>query len=101
MLLINRREHNRLVNRLHLLPPTTKLGQGYIFTGVCDSVHKVGVGLGGCGLLRGGMVWGVPALGGACSGGMCVPGPGGGADGDSPRMATAAGVMHPTGMHAC
>ena len=23
-----------------LLPPTTKLGQGYIFTGVCDSVHR-------------------------------------------------------------
>ena len=26
-----------------LLPPATKLGQGYIFTGVCDSVHKGGV----------------------------------------------------------
>ena len=24
------------------LPPATKLGQGYIFTGVCDSVHKEG-----------------------------------------------------------
>ena len=23
-----------------LSPPTTKLGQGYIFTGVCDSVHR-------------------------------------------------------------
>ena len=23
----------------HILPPTTKLGQGYIFTGICDSVH--------------------------------------------------------------
>ena len=23
-----------------LLPPATKLGQGYIFTGVCDSVHR-------------------------------------------------------------
>ena len=22
-----------------LLPPPTKLGQGYVFTGVCDSVH--------------------------------------------------------------
>ena len=29
-----------------LLPPAMKLGQGYIFTGVCDSVHK-GWG-GGC-----------------------------------------------------
>ena len=25
-----------------LLPPATKLGQGYIFTGVCDSVHGGG-----------------------------------------------------------
>ena len=25
-----------------LLPPATKLGQGYIFTGVCDSVHREG-----------------------------------------------------------
>ena len=25
-----------------LLPPTTKLGQGYVFTGVCDSVHGGG-----------------------------------------------------------
>ena len=24
------------------LPPATKVGQGYIFTGVCDSVHKGG-----------------------------------------------------------
>ena len=33
-----------------LLPPATKLGQGYIFTGVCDSVHKGGT-------------WQVPPLG--------------------------------------
>ena len=25
------------------LPPATKLGQGYIFTGLCDSVHRGGV----------------------------------------------------------
>ena len=24
----------------YLLPPATKLGQGYVFTGVCDSVHR-------------------------------------------------------------
>ena len=36
------------------LPPATKLGQGYIFTGVCDSVHGeeacvvVGGGVSGC-----------------------------------------------------
>ena len=33
-----------------LLPPATKLGQGYIFTGVCDSVH----GGGACEVARGG-----------------------------------------------
>ena len=26
----------------HILPPATKLGQGYVFTGMCDSVHKGG-----------------------------------------------------------
>ena len=26
-----------------LLPPATKLGQGYVFTRVCDSVHRGGV----------------------------------------------------------
>ena len=25
---------------LYLLPPATKLGQGYVFTGACDSVHR-------------------------------------------------------------
>ena len=25
---------------LRSLPPATKLGQGYVFTGVCDSVHR-------------------------------------------------------------
>ena len=38
-----------------LLPPATKLGQGYIFTGVCDSACS-----GGC-LLRGGAWWRPPA----------------------------------------
>ena len=27
----------------HLLTPATKLGQGYVFIGVCDSVHRGGV----------------------------------------------------------
>ena len=39
------------------LPPATKLGQGYIFTGVCDSVHGGGGGL---------------VMGGACSRGGCL-----------------------------
>ena len=29
-----------LVSHLLLLPPATKLGQGYVFTRVCDSVHR-------------------------------------------------------------
>ena len=29
-----------LDNSIVFLPPATKLGQGYIFTGVCDSVHR-------------------------------------------------------------
>ena len=33
--------------RLAYLPPATKLGQGYVFTGVCDSVHR-GVCLSAC-----------------------------------------------------
>ena len=32
---------------LYSLPPATKLGQGYIFTGVCDSVNR-GVCLSAC-----------------------------------------------------
>ena len=31
-----------------LLPPATKLGQGYVFTGVCDSVHRGGICLSAC-----------------------------------------------------
>ena len=59
------------------LPPATKLGQGYVFTRVCDSVREGGrgaipaciaggipaclaAGLGGCACSRGG---------GVCSGG--------------------------------
>ena len=30
------------------LPPATKFWQGYIFTGVCDSVHGGGVGIPAC-----------------------------------------------------
>ena len=45
------------------LPPATKLGQGYIFTGVCDSVH------------RGGRAWlweGMPGGGGMHGCGVCM-----------------------------
>ena len=75
------------------LPPATKLGQGYIFTGVWGCLLLVGC------LLLGG-VWSQ----GSGPGGCLVPGgvwsrgmPGG----DPPGTATAAGGTHPTGMHSC
>ena len=49
------------------LPPATKFGQGYIFTGVCDSVHGGGVPAPGC------LLWGVPASGGTFSQGGSAP----------------------------
>ena len=53
------------------LPPATKLGQGYIFTGVCHSVNRGGVwSWGGC-LLPGGLFWGGSGPGGSARG---VPG---------------------------
>ena len=66
------------------LPPATKLGQGYIFTGVYDSVHRGGVCSRGSVVCSGGGVSapGGSALGGGCLllggclvlGGLCVPG---------------------------
>ena len=35
-----------------LLPPAMKFGQGYIFTGMCDSVHRGGVWSGPGGVLQ-------------------------------------------------
>ena len=35
-------------NNFVSLPPATKLGQGYVFTGVCDSVNRGGVYLSAC-----------------------------------------------------
>ena len=68
---------------LNFLPPATKLGQGYIFTGVCDSVNG-----GGC-LLRG---RGVCSQGGMPRG-VCLV--------ETPGTTPAAGGTHPTGMHSC
>ena len=65
----------------YLLPPATKLGQGYIFTGVCYSVNR-GICSGRC-LLPGGV----------SAPGCLVETP--------PGMATAAGGTQPTGMHSC
>ena len=68
------------VGEENLLPPATKLGQGYIFTGVCDSVHRGGVCSGGgrlpggCLLQGGGLLpKGCLLLGsGVCSQGVCL-----------------------------
>ena len=30
------------IHQMYLLPPATKLGQGYVFTGVCHSVNRGG-----------------------------------------------------------
>ena len=77
------------------LPPATKLGQGYVFTRVCDSVQ--GGGMTGS---RGGL------LPGRVSGaGAAYPGGGGRAWSGwvrrAPMTATTEGGMHPTGMHSC
>ena len=58
--------------------------------GVCS---QGGVCSGGC-LLRGG----VCSRGGSTPGGVSALG---GVGGDPPRMATAAGGTHPTGMYSC
>ena len=88
-----------------LLPPAMKLGQGYIFTGVCEFCPQEGVpALGGAACSRGGLLWGVSAPGDAWSGGGAWSGgsaPRGGAWWRPPRTATAAGGTHPTGMHSC
>ena len=86
------------------LPPATKFGQGYIFTGVCHSA-KGGVSApGGCLLPgRGVCSRGVCLLPGGVSaprGGACSWGVPGG-DPPPPGTATAAGGTHPTGMHSC
>ena len=74
-----------------LLPPATKLGQGYIFTGVCHSVNRGGLLPGG-----GCLLWG-----GVCSQGGGGPAPKVGGWWRPPGMATAVGSTHPTGMHSC
>ena len=51
------------------LPPATKLGQGYIFTGVCDSVHR-----GACMVAGGGHVWLLVGGMHGCSGPCMVAG---------------------------
>ena len=85
---------------VYLLPPATKLGQGYIFTGICDSVHS-----GGFASVHAGM----PPLGPG------PPGPGTPGTRHPPRTRhhpsrdqappppeqSILGDMHPTGMQSC
>ena len=52
---------------IFLLPAATKLGQGYIFTGVCHSVNGGVSGPGGC-LVLGGCLVETPPRDGHCCG---------------------------------
>ena len=60
-----------------LLPPATKLGQGYIFTDVCDSVNTGCASSRGCFLQRGRFLPGgecfLPGEGASSRGGGCFP----------------------------
>ena len=54
------------------LPAATKLGQGNIFTPVCDSVNRGGAGPGGLVCPGGGLPGGVVCLGGGLPGGSPI-----------------------------
>ena len=97
-------------DRITFLPPATKLGQGYVFTRVCDSVHRGvsqhalqqvsrGCAIPAC------IAGGIPAclaagLQGGAWGGGSAPG-GAWWRHPPPGTATAVGGTHPTGMHSC
>ena len=77
------------------LPPATKLGQGYVFPGMCDSVHRRGVCLSACWDTR-------PPLGADTTPGADTP-PGSRhphAE-HAGRYGQRAGGTHPTGMQSC
>ena len=85
-----------------LLPPATKLGEGYVFTGVCDSVHRGEGGLPRC-------LLGYPPPRADTPRKQTPPPPGA----DTPRIrhppiaehagryGQRAGGTHPTGMQSC
>ena len=60
---------NKKTYLCHLLPAATKLGQGNVFTGVCDSVNRGGVCLSAC--------WDTPPEGGTSPGRKHPPQEGG------------------------
>ena len=78
---------NLILSAIHYRPQT-KLREGNVCTGVCDSVHRGGVSA---------PSW-VPGPGGSLPGGVSGPG---GCLVETPWTATAAGGTHPTGMHSC
>ena len=83
---------------MYLLPPANEVWGKEIFLEACvkNSVHRGGWSApGGCLLLRG--AW----SGGVCSREAVCLFLGGMPGGDPSWMATAAGGMHPTGMHSC
>ena len=58
-----------------LLPPANEVCEGYVFTGVCHSVHRVGhVWLpgGACVVAPRGHAWLLPGGMRGCSGGACM-----------------------------
>ena len=62
----------------HLLPPANEVCEGYVFTGVCHSVHSGGgmrVAPGGHVWLLGGHAWLLRGDIRDCSGGACVVAP--------------------------
>ena len=90
------------VDDLNVLHIITAHKQGNVFRGVCDSVHRgvptPGGGLRGVPGPGGFLVLGVSGLGGPAPGGS---GLGEGCLVETSQMATAAGSLHPTGMHSC
>ena len=72
------------------------MGQGNIFRSMCQEFCPLGGGASSGGVLS-------PGGGASCRGVLPPRGlpRGGGAGGDTPGTATAAGGTHPTGMHSC
>ena len=83
------------------LPPTTKLGQAYIFTGMCDSVHRRGSASVHAGIPPSPHPHRDPRGAGTPQE-QTPPGPGTtlGAE-QAERYGQRAGGTHPTGMQSC
>ena len=75
-----------VTDRVHFITTRKRSLRRLCFWGKVIFLHLSGVPC------RGVCYWGGPGPGGLLPGGAC---------GDTPRMATVAGGMHPTGMHSC